>query len=121
MKLSEIKGERALDVLADLIEPAALIMADPKIKAYSESKKPLVGLIGQLIKGHKKEVLKILAVLEGEKPEVYEQKVNVFSLPAKLLDILNDPELKNLFTLQGQTTDSESSGSATASIGAGEQ
>ena len=28
MKLSDIKGERALDVLADLIDPVAEIMAD---------------------------------------------------------------------------------------------
>ena len=33
MKLSDIKGERALDVLADMIEPVAEIMGDKEIAA----------------------------------------------------------------------------------------
>ena len=32
MKLSEIKGEEALDVLADLIEPVAMMLTDDEIQ-----------------------------------------------------------------------------------------
>lgn len=36
MKLSDIKGPEALDLLVDLIEPATVIMADPEAKAQFE-------------------------------------------------------------------------------------
>ena len=39
MKLSEITGEAALDLLADIIEPAAEIMSDPKVKELFEKNK----------------------------------------------------------------------------------
>ena len=39
MKLSEIKGERALEVLADLIEPVAEILGDKEIVAVLQSGK----------------------------------------------------------------------------------
>lgn len=112
MKLSDYKGEQALDILADLIEPAAAIMADKEIANFAKSGKPVITLVKPLIKGHKKEVIEIMAVLEGETPEKYKEKVNIFTLPAKLLEILNDEELMSLFTSQGQKTDETTSGSA---------
>lgn len=115
MKLSEYRGEKALDILADLIEPAAAIMSDKRISDLAKSGKPVTTLVKPLIKGHKKEVIEIMAVLEGETTEKYKEKVNIFTLPAKLLEILNDKELMSLFTLQGQKTDETTSGSATES------
>lgn len=121
MKLSEYKGEKALDILADIIEPAAIIMADKEIVNFAKSGKPVIKLIKPLIKNHKREVIEIMAILDGEDPKEYSDKVNFFTLPAKLLEILNDPDLMSLFTLQGQKTDETSSGSATESTEASEQ
>ena len=53
MKLSEVKGEAALDLLADIIEPAAEIMSDPKVKDLI-SVKNKGAIIKILIKDHKK-------------------------------------------------------------------
>ena len=108
MKLSEYKGEAALDLLADLIEPAGEIMSDKEIGEVF--KKNRLKAIGLAIKNHKKAVLKIMATMDGVPVEEY--KCNVFTLPFKLLELLNEPDLIQLFTYQGQTGDAISSGSA---------
>ena len=108
MKLSEYQGEAALDVLADLIEPAGEIMSDKEIgEVFKENR---FKAIGMAIKNHKKAVMQILATMDGVPVDEY--KCNVFSLPVKILEILNDPEMIQLFTYQGQTGDANSSGSA---------
>ncbi len=116
MKLSEYKGEDALDILADLIEPAAEIMTDPEIISAFRGDVPKTKIARLIIKGHKSAIISVLAALERENPEEYAKKMNLFTLPAKLVELFNDPELINLFTLQGQETEGTSSGSATESI-----
>lgn len=121
MKLSEYKGEKALDVLADLIEPASVIMADKEVTELARSKKPVVQIVKPILKKHKKEVIEILAALDGEDPKTYVKKVGIFTLPAKFIEIFNDPELMSLFTLQGQNTEKTNSGSATENTKADKQ
>ena len=107
MKLSEYQGEAALDLLADLIEPAGEIMSDKQIgDIFKENRFKAMGLA---IKNHKKAVMQILATMDGVPVEEY--KCNVFSLPVKILELLNDPDMIQLFTYQGQTGDAKSSGS----------
>ena len=108
MKLSEYQGEAALDILADLIEPAGEIMTDKEIGDVF--KKNRFKAIGLAIKNHKKAVMQIMATIDGVPVEEY--KCNVFTLPAKILELLNDPDIVQLFTSQGQTGDATSSGSA---------
>ena len=108
MKLSEYQGEAALDILADLIEPAGEIMTDKEI--CEVFKKNRFKAIGLAIKNHKKAVMKIMATMDGVPVDEY--KCNVFTLPVKILELLNDPDIVQLFTYQGQTGDANSSGSA---------
>ena len=108
MKLSEYQGEAALDLLADLIEPAGEIMSDKQIGDIF--KKNRFKAIGLAIKNHKKAVMQIMATMDGVPVDEY--KCNVFSLPVKIMELLNDPEMIRLFTYQGQTGDAKSSGSA---------
>lgn len=108
MKLSDFKGEKALDVLADILEPAVELMTDKEIIALFRSGKKAKA-VSTAIKNHKKAVISILAATEGVDPEDYQP--NVLSLPAKLLEILNDQELMSLFQSQGPENKT-SSGSA---------
>ena len=55
-----------------------------------------------------------MATMDGVPVEEY--KCNVFTLPVKILELLNDSELIRLFTYQGQTGDANSSGSASENI-----
>ena len=112
MKLSEYHGEEALDLLADLIEPAGEIMSDKEIGEVF--KKNRFKAIGLAIKNHKKAVMQIMATMDGVPVDEY--KCNVFTLPVKILELLNDSELIRLFTYQGQTGDANSSGSASENI-----
>ena len=70
--------------------------------------------IGLAIKNHKNAVMQIMATIDGVPVEEY--KCNVFTLPVKILELLNDPDIVQLFTYQGQTGDANSSGSASANI-----
>ena len=108
MKLSEFKDDAALDLIADIIEPATEILADPAIKeAFSRSK---IAAIKVAIKSHKNAIREIVARLDGKNPEEYH--LTALSLPVKLLSLLNDPELQQLFTLSGQTEDETACSSA---------
>ena len=114
MKISDIKGEAALDAFADMIDPAMEIMTDPAISA--EYKKPgttRAQLVGLIVKSHKQSIIKIMAILDGEDPETYADKINILTVPAKLMEIINDPEMKSLFPLQARQKTSESFGPAT--------
>lgn len=113
MKLSEYHGEAALDILADLIEPAGEIMSDKEIgEVFKQNRFKAIGLA---IKNHKKAVMQILATMDGVPVDEY--KCNVFSLPVKILEILNDPEMIQIFQYQGQTGDAKSSGSVSENTG----
>lgn len=110
MKLSDYKGEDALEVLAELIEPAAEVFGDPEFRKIYNSG-PKVKAVKYALKQHKEPILYMLATLDGESPETY--RPGLLTLPAKLLEILNDPELVSLFQSQAQSTDKTSSGPAT--------
>lgn len=101
MKLSEVKGEKALDVLADIIEPISEIIADKEVaKTLRSGKKSKA--VSLAIKNHKKAVIEVLAALDGKSVNEYE--CNLLSLPKQVLDIVNDPAVIELFTSQTPKT-----------------
>lgn len=115
MKLSEVKGEKALDMFADLIEPVSEIIADKEVAGELRKGKKAKA-ISIAIKKHKQAVMLMLATLDGKPVEEYE--CNILSLPKKMLDIINDPAIFELFTSQGQekqTTSGSAMESTTAS------
>lgn len=107
MKLSEIKGEKAIEVIAEIIEPATEIFSDPKVRLAARGKN-VASAVSVALKNHKRAVLQMLAVLDGEDPETYEP--TLLSIPKKLIDLFSDPELSALFTSSDQTEETESSG-----------
>jgi hypothetical protein len=117
MKLSEIKGEKALDMWVDLIDPISAIISDKEVeKAYKSGQK--LQAIKTAIKSHKKEVVTILAIIDGEDPETYEP--SAIAIPVKLAEIFNDPAVSDLFISQEQMMDVTSFGPATENIGVNE-
>lgn len=101
MKLSEIKGKKAIETTAALIEPLAAILADGSIKAAVDAKEPALAIVKKLLLGWPNEVITILALLDGADPKTYE--VNLLTLPVKLMEVLNDPEVQTLFFSLGPT------------------
>lgn len=116
MRLSELEGEKALEVLADLLDPAAEIFQDEDVAKALRGDGSRLEKIKVVLKKQPKAVIKLMAILDGEDPETY--KVNVLTLPVKLVQLLNDPMLVDLFQSQGQPTGNASSGSAQENTGA---
>ena len=94
-KLSEIKGKEALDVLAEIIEPAAEIFTDENVKNALKAENNKAKAAKIILKDHNKAVLTLMAALEGVPVEEYQP--TLFALPSLILGILNDPELNSLF------------------------
>lgn len=108
-KLSDFKGEQAIEVLADIIEPFATIMADSDIqklaKEATEKRKSVqpIQYIKIALKNHTHEVLEIMARIHEQPVDEYAETVNVISLPMEILAIVNDEAIKSLFTSHRQT------------------
>lgn len=105
MKLTEIKGEKAIEAIADLIDPISVIATDEKFRNLLESDQKAKAA-KYLLKKHSKEVLLCMAILNEEDPKTY--KPNILALPSMLLELLNSPELVELFYSGGTVTSSGS-------------
>lgn len=101
----ELRREEALDLLADIIEPATEIMSDKDIAEELKNEK-MVKAVSTIIKKHKKSVLEIMARIEGESPETYSP--NILQLPFMVLMILNNKELIELFRFAGRQEETNS-------------
>ena len=103
MMLSDFKDDEALDVLADILEPTAGILADEEIQKMRNAKENRIKIVAYAIRHHKQEIIEILARLDCTPVEEYH--VNAVTLPIKLLELVNDPEVQILFTQQSQETE----------------
>ena len=110
MRLSDVKGERVFDVLADIIDPIANIAEDEQAAAlFKKSKLPEGMTPGKfllerarkaapaLLKGHKGDIIAILAAIEGVEPETYNGALNMFRLFKDCVSLLSDEAFSELF------------------------
>lgn len=120
--LAEIKGDKALYLIADLIDPITEIMSDPAVAAAYRGTEKEPGskakAIKVAIKTHIKAVTTILALMDEEDPKTYQPSAMV--IPVRLLQMLNDPDLNSLFTLPNQSSEENTSGSVSENSGAKE-
>lgn len=94
--LSEIQGEEALDVLADLIDPVSEISTDEEFVNLVRAHKNLEAA-RKALHDHKKSILRILAVVNGVDEAEYNP--SFWEIPMSILKILNDPAFKMVFQL----------------------
>lgn len=110
MKLSDIKGERTYDVIAELIDPIISIAMDDEASALFRREKCPDGVdpekfamskvkrgLPKLIKGHKAELSTILATLQGVTVEEYETELSIPKLAGDVLELIGDPEFVSFF------------------------
>lgn len=122
MKLSDIQGERVFDVIADIIDPIANIAEDDAASALFKREKLPEGMTAKefmmqrarkalpaLLKGHKGDIIAILASIEGVSAESYKGSLNFVKLMRDATDLLTDEAFSALF-LSAQS--GKSSGSA---------
>ena len=119
MRVSDYKGEKALYKLAELLDPITVIMVDDEVRENLRKKSGRMAAVKAMIRNHAHAVIELLGILDdvdmSKNYDEYAKTVTLVSLPARLLEILNDPELMELFYSEGQNDLSASSGSHTGS------
>lgn len=121
MRLSDIKGERTLDVIAEIIEPITNIATDDIAAAMFKREKLPEGetakgfllnrakkSLPQLLKNHKSDIISILASIEGTSAAEYSEKLNLVKLTKDFIDLMTDEAFTELFT-SAQSGDSSGS------------
>lgn len=105
MKLSELKGEHAVEVIADIIAPIVNIVQDQKELQlfrgtkedgetdYDMAVRNFKEKIPKLLKNHKKDVLDILCAINGSNPD----DLSVVDIIKGAIELTNDQDFISLF------------------------
>ena len=131
MRLSDIKGDRVFDVIADIIDPIANIASDETASALFKREKLPEGMtakafllerarkaIPALLKGHKGDIITVLATIEGISANDYRASLTLAKLMQDTAELLTDEAFGELFISAQSGT---SSVSAQENIGEAEQ
>ena len=110
MRLADIKGEKAFEVLANILTPISVLAQDDEFKRLRKEESTMVA-VQYLLREYPSELKEIIAYLDMEDPATYE--VSLLTLPKKVIELINDPEVLALFPSQGQQMGETSTGSAT--------
>ena len=122
MRLSDIKGDRVFDVIADIIDPIANIASDETASAIFKREKLPEGMTAKafllerarkavpaLLKGHKSDIITVLATIEGTSADDYRASLTLAKLMQDAVELLTDEAFGELFISAQSGT---SSGSA---------
>ena len=131
MRLSDIKGDRVFDVIADIIDPIANIASDETASALFKREKLPEGMTAKafllerarksvpaLLKGHKSDIITVLATIEGVSADNYRASLTLAKLMQDTAELLTDEAFYELFISAQSGT---SSVSAQKNIGEAEQ
>ena len=122
MRLSDIKGDRVFDVIADIIDPIANIASDERASSLFKREKLPDGMTAKafllerarkavpaLLKGHKGDIITVLATIEGVSADDYRASLTLAKLMQDTAELLTDEAFGELFISAQSGT---SSGSA---------
>ena len=128
MKLSDIKGDRVLDVIADIIDPIANVVQDKDVAAMFKREAVPEGMDARdffakrmckglpvLFKGHKADIIAIMAAIEGVTPEQYAASLDFPKLFTDVMELVTDNAFFDFLSLSETGKDADAPGSASAS------
>lgn len=131
MRLSDINGDRVFDVIADIIDPIANIASDETASDLFKREKLPEGMTAKsfllerarkavpaLLKGHKSDIITVLATIEGVSADDYRSSLTLAKLMQDTAELLTDEAFGELFISAQSGT---SSGSAKEIIEESEQ
>ena len=126
MRLSDIKGDRVFDVIADIIDPIANIASDETASAFFKREKLPEGMTAKsfllkrarkavpaLLKGHKNDIITVLSTIEGVSADDYRASLTLAKLMQDTAELMTDEAFGELFISAQSGT---SSGSAQENI-----
>lgn len=108
-KLSDYKGTEAIELWADLLEPAAVLLADKQVQELRKQNVTVAGIAAYLLKEYSSEVQQILLRIDPQPLTALNMIVRLVDV---MLECMNDPDMASFFALQAQMTTEEFSGSA---------
>lgn len=118
--LSDYKGEEAIELWADLLEPVNTIMGDEEVvKIIKSNKKSPMQKASAILKSHRKEAEDILLRID---PSPLNGLNIVIRLVSIIVELGKNDDIRDFFGFAEQVqTDNESSGDVTESTGAEEK
>lgn len=129
MKLSDVKGDHVLDVIADIIDPIANIATDEGAHEMFKPQAVPDGMEAReffamrmrkgmpaLLKEHKHDIIAILAAIEGVTPEEYTDMLNLAKLFTDTIELLTDEAFISFLSSPKTKKDADASGSALESF-----
>lgn len=127
MKLSNIKGDRVLDVIADIIDPIANMVQDKDVAAMFKREAVPEGMEARdffakrmckglpvLLKGHKADIIAIMAAIEGVTPERYAASLDFPKLFTDVMELVTDDAFLNFLSSSETGKGASAPGSALA-------
>lgn len=113
MRLSEIRGEHVLDVIADIATPVINIASDKEAMAFFERRAPKEGqtpyealaermkvAAPALMKTHRDDLVSILATLDGVTVEEYVESMTLGSVLVDVFELLTDEAFEDFLSSQ---------------------
>lgn len=129
MKLSDIKGDRVLDVIADIIDPIANMVQDKDVAAMFKREAVPEGMKARdffakrmckglpvLLKSHKADIIAIMAAIEGVTPEQYAKSLDFPKLFTDVMELVTDDAFLNFLSSSETGKGAGAPGSASANF-----
>lgn len=129
MKLSDIKGDRVLDVIADIIDPIANMVQDKDVAAMFKCEAVPDGMEARdffakrmckglpvLLKSHKADIIAIMAAIEGVTPEQYAASLDFPKLFTDVMELVTDDAFLDFLSSSETGKDAGAPGSALESF-----
>lgn len=129
MKLSDIKGDRVFDVIADIIDPIANMVQDKDVAAMFKREAVPDGMEARdffakrmckglpvLLKGHKADIIAIMAAIEGVTPEQYAESLDFPKLFTDVMELITDNAFLDFLSSQETKKGADAPGSASGSF-----
>lgn len=129
MKLSDIKGDRVLDVIADIIDPIANMVQDKDVAAMFKREAVPDGMEARdffakrmckglpvLLKSHKADIIAVMAAIEGMTPEQYAESLDLSKLFTDIMELVTDDAFLNFLSSSETGKDAGAPGSASANF-----
>lgn len=110
VKLSDYKGEEAIELWADLLDPISAIITDAEVAKVIKSGKSRLEIAKEILRKHKEEATQILLRIDSDPIDGLNIVVRLVSI---LAEIGSNEEIRPFFGYAAQEKmEKESSGSA---------
>ena len=129
MKLSDIKGDRVFDVIADIIDPVANMVQDKDVAAMFKREAVPDGMEARdffakrmckglpvLLKSHKADIIAIMAAIEGVTPEQYAESLDFPKLFTDVMELVTDNAFLDFLSSRETEKGVDAPGSASGSF-----